>query len=94
MIEAFGERILVRIVEIEKKKGILIVPDEKKDFQIGQVVSIGPDSYIFEADRGDYITVGSYVYTRKFAGLLLEYDGVEYISLDPKEILAFSEELK
>lgn len=94
MIEAFGDRILVRIVEIEKKKGLLIVPDEKKDFQIGQVFSIGYDASLFEHSLDAYLDVGDYVYTRKYAGLLIEYDGIEYVSLEQKEILAFSGELK
>ena len=90
MIRSVKERILVRIVEIKKEKGILIMPDDKKDFQIGNVISIGRD--LIEGDLND-IEVGDYVYTRKYAGLLIEYKGEEYVSLDIKEILAVSEEL-
>lgn len=93
MIQAYGDRILVRIVEIEKKKGVLIMPEEKKDFQIGKIVSIG-SGLLFEGVPNDSpIFIGDYVYTRKYAGLLIEYDAVEYVSLDTKEILAFSKEL-
>lgn len=95
MIQAYGERILVRIVEKEKEKsGILILKEDKKDFQIGQIVSIGFDVAEFESNEGGTTCVDDYVYTRKYAGLLIEYDGVEYVSLDTKEILAFSKELK
>ncbi len=93
MIQAFGERILVRIVEPEKKQGLLIVPDEKKDFQIGQIVSIGADLPLSESNEGGFLGPGHYLWSRKFAGLLIEYQGVEYVSLDPKEILAFSKDL-
>lgn len=94
MINAYGERILVRIVELEKKKGVLIIPDEKKDYQIGQVVSLGA-ALAFEGIPTDApVFIGDYVYTRKYAGLLIEYDGIEYVSLDTKEILAYSKELK
>jgi len=94
MIQAFGERVLVRIVELEKKKGILIVPEEKKEFQIGCIASIGA-GLVFEGIPHDSpIFVGDYVYTRKYAGLLIEYDGVEYVSLDTKEILAFAKEMR
>ncbi len=86
MIKSYGERILVRIVEVPKeKKGLLIMPEDKKDFQIAQVVDTLADDYLF---------IGDYVYTRKYSGLLIEYDGVEYVSLDRKEILAYSKELK
>lgn len=95
MITAYGERILVRIVEKEKAKtGVLILKDEKKDFQIGQVVSIGSDIIFYDDLEETPVHVEDYVYTRKYAGLLIEYDGVEYVSLDTKEILAFSKELK
>lgn len=94
MIRAFGDRILVRIIEKEKKKSIVIVPEERKEYQIGQVVAVGPESE-WEKGDGDFVLlIGYYVYTRKYAGLLIEYDGIEYVSLESKEILAFSEELK
>ena len=93
MIQAFGERILVRIVETEKKKSLVIVPDEKKEYQVGQIVSIGGDLPLSESNEGGFMEPGSYVWTRKYAGLLLEYDNIEYVSLDSKEILAFSLEL-
>lgn len=90
-IKAFRERVLVKIVSIEKKKGILIVPDEQKDFQIGEVMAVGKQVV---KDYKDEIKVGDYVYTRKFAGLLLEYDSEEYVSLKLDEILAVSGVLK
>lgn len=91
MIQAVKERILVRIVEIKKEKGILIMPDDKKDYQIGHVVSTGAD--LVDPTGINEIAVGDYVYTRKYAGLLVEFKGEEYVSLDIKEILAVSEEL-
>jgi co-chaperonin GroES (HSP10) len=94
MIQSYGDRILVRIVEKPQPKGLLLLTREEKEFQIGRVESIGADLPIFESNEGGTLEVGDYVYTRKFAGLLLEYDGVEYVSLDAKEILAFSKELK
>jgi chaperonin GroES len=94
MIQAFGERILVQIVEKEKKQGVLIVPDDKNEFQIGKVTSIGPDLPLVESNEGGFLETGNFVYTRKYAGLLIEYEGVEYVSIDHKEILAFSKEMK
>lgn len=94
MIQAFGKRVLVRLVEKEKKKGCLLLPEEKREHQIGRVVSIGADLYLYEASTEGFIAEGDYVYTRKYAGLLLEYDDVEYVSLDSTEILAVSKELK
>ena len=87
MIRSIKDRILVRIVEIKKEKTLLIMPDEKKDFQIGHVVDVGV-GITFED-----VAIGEYVYTRKYAGLLIEYKGEEFVSRQIKEILAVSEEL-
>lgn len=92
MIRSIRDRILVRIIEIEKPKGLLIMPSEKKEFQIGHVMAVGGDIDGWEG-MGQEIHIGDYVYTRKFAGLLIEYKGEEYVSLDIKEILAVSSEL-
>jgi len=94
MIQSFAGRILVRIVETEKKKSLVIIPDEKKEYQIGQIVSIGGDLPIIESQDGGFMKPGSYVWARKYSGLLMEYDGIEYVSLESKEILAFSSVLK
>lgn len=93
MIASCNDRVLVRIVEKEEKPSLIIVPDKKKEFQIGQIVAIGNDVFS-NGDVTRSLRNGDYVYTRKYAGLLLEYDDVEYVSLEIKEILAFSEELK
>jgi co-chaperonin GroES (HSP10) len=89
LISAVGNRVLVKLVEFEKKKGLLIVPDEKKEYQIGQVLSYGADT----CENGGEISIGGYVFTRKYAGLLVEYAGQELVSLDFSEILAFSMDL-
>lgn len=85
MIRSYENRVLVRIVEKPQKQGILIMPDEKKTFEVGEVVS-----------AGDYIHLrpGNFVYFRNYSGILIEYDGVPYLSLDEKEILAHSDDLK
>jgi co-chaperonin GroES (HSP10) len=82
-IRAFGERTLAKLVELpEKKKGILITPEAKKEYQVAQVID------------SSELSEGMYVFTRKYAGLLMEYDGIEYVSFEAKEILAYSKELK
>jgi co-chaperonin GroES (HSP10) len=84
MISAYLNRVLVKVVELEAKQGLILVPKDKKEYQIGEVVSSCLEN----------VSKGQYVYTRKFAGLIVEYDGVQYVSLDEKEILAISNELK
>lgn len=82
MIESVTGRVLVKLVEVEEKKSALIIPSKEKEYQIGIVVS----SDIYEDEV--------YVWSRKYAGLILEHDGVDYVSLHKDEILAWSDELK
>lgn len=93
MIRAVGERILVRIVEKEKPKGILIMPNEKEEYQVGLVLSIGEDVWLYP-EKSQPVKIGDYVWSRKYAGLLVEFDGEQLISLEWKEILAACEEYK
>jgi len=87
MIYAGPGRVLAKLVEIkQEKKGILIVPDKEKDYQVAQIHSSECDTELFQE--------GYYVYTRKYAGLLVEIAGEEYVSFKMDEILAVSEELK
>lgn len=86
MIRAPNDRILVRIVEVEKKSGNVLLISDKKEFQIGHVISVGYEITDIEE--------GNFVYSRKFAGLLVSYDNVDYVSLRDDEIIAVSKELK
>ena len=81
MIKAFGKRLLVRIVEKEKKVGSLIFISDNKEFLIGKVYSVGPMC-------GPDCSGFDYAFFHKNSGLLVESDGVEYISIREDEILA------
>ena len=83
MIKAIGKRLIVQLVEVERKSMILQV-DERKQWQTGRVMSVGDDVPIFE---------GHFVWFRSHSGLIVGYDGQEYISLDISEILGVSEVL-
>ncbi len=86
MIRSAKDRLLVKLIEVKKEqKGFLIVPEAKKDFQIAEVITCDLES--------TGIRPGEYVYTRKYAGLLLEFEGQEYLSLKVEEILAISDVL-
>lgn len=82
MIESATDRILVRLVEVPVPKSNLIIPTKDKQYQIGRVVS------------SDAYETGIYVWSRRYAGLILEYDEMEYVSLSKEEILGWSNELK
>lgn len=86
MIIPSKNHILVTIVETERKQGMLIMPEEKKEFRIGKVY----DSRSAESPIG----VDDYVWFRKFSGFPLEYDGVTYTCLKIDDVMAYSSVLK
>lgn len=82
MIVPTKNNILVTLVETEKKQGMLIVPEEKKEFRIGKVYEI--------RSAESPIGVDDFVWFRKFSGFPIEYDGVTYTCLKIEDVMAFS----
>ncbi len=74
----------------EKTKSGLYVPDTAKERpQEGEVLAVGPGAL---NDKGEIIAmnvaVGDKVIFKKYAGNSIKYDGVEYLILPEKDILA------
>lgn len=84
MLKAFNDSILVTIVIEEKKKGLLIVPDERKEYNLGIVYSIGKDV--------TGLSVGGKVFFSKYAGSPIEYGEMTFFSVNVKEIKAIIED--
>lgn len=81
MIQSANNRLLCRPLEIEQKKGALILTSEKKQHQIALVVSIGPDS---ETSAH----VGDIVYAHRNSGLIVEHNDMTYVSFRDDELIA------
>jgi co-chaperonin GroES (HSP10) len=83
-MRACDERLIVQIVEVEEKKGILIIPREK-DFQVGKVLAVGKGV--------NQVDPGNFVYLRKHAGYPFTHQDHQYWSLAWHEVLAVVDEL-
>lgn len=84
MLQAIGKRILLRVVDVKSNSPILQI-EERKQWQIGRVTFVGDEVEGVEEDQ--------FVWFRAHAGLILQYDSIEYLSLDVGEILGVSEDL-
>lgn len=88
-VRPLGDRVIVRRIEKEEKKGGIVIPDTAKEKPVeGEVLAVGPgardeDGKIVPVDlkKGDRVLFG------KYAGMDVEVDGEEYLVLREADIL-------
>lgn len=83
------DHVVVKLtVEAEEKKiGGIIIPDTAKEKpQMAEVVGVGTDEDLKKA-----VKVGDKILFGKYSGTEIELDGIKYLILDKKEILAVVE---
>ncbi len=84
MLRPTSNGILIQICEeATKKKGSLILPEEKKPYEIGVVVAVGSDV--------KQLGVGDKIYCRRYAGFPILYEEKEYIALKMEDVIAISD---
>jgi chaperonin GroES len=88
-LRPLGDRVIVRRIEKEEKKGGIVIPDTAKEKpQEGEVIAVGPgarddDGKIAPIDlkKGDRVLFG------KYAGMDVEIEGDEFLVLREADIL-------
>ncbi|RPJ41172.1 MAG: co-chaperone GroES [Candidatus Latescibacterota bacterium] len=88
-VRPLGDRVIVRRIEKEEKKGGIVIPDTAKEKPVeGEVIAVGPgardeDGKVAPIDlkKGDRVLFG------KYAGMDVEVDGEEYLVLREADIL-------
>lgn len=88
-IKPLGDRVLVKIVEIEEKtKGGLLIPDtaSKDKTTYGEVLAVGNGEKVKDIKAGDKIIYG------KYTGTELKDNGEKYLLLNMEDVLAIVEE--
>jgi chaperonin GroES len=86
-----GDRVVVKPVEREEvTKSGLVLPDTAKEKpQEGEVVAVGPGRLTDEGKRIALdLKVGERVLYARYAGNEVKEDGVEYLIVSEKDILA------
>lgn len=89
-IKPLGDRVVIKMLESEEttKGGIILAGTAKEKPQMAEVVAVGPgvveDGKLIPIE----VAVGDKVLMSKYAGTEVKLDGVEYIILSQKDILA------
>lgn len=85
MIKPLGKRVVIQIAEVEQvtESGFILPTSAQEKEQFGEVIAIGP-----EIEKDDDVQVGDIVYFRNFTGTEIEHEGVEYLVVEYKDLLA------
>lgn len=82
----FGDRVVVKLVKVDKSAGGLFIPDSAQDkSQEGVVLAIGPDV------RGNMLE-GDRIVFAKYAGTPIKMGNQDYLVLIERDILGASRE--
>ena len=89
-IKPLGDRVVIKMLESEEttKGGIILAGTAKEKPQMAEVVAVGPGLVEDGVKIPMEVAVGDKVLMSKYAGTEVKLDGVEYIILSQKDILA------
>ena len=90
-LRPLGDRVIIRVVEEEEKTpGGIILPDNAKEKpQEGEVVAVGPGKQLDNGEKAAVeVQAGDKVIYSKYAGTEVKAEGMEYLILSERDILA------
>ncbi len=89
-IKPLGDRVVIKMLESEEttKGGIILAGTAKEKPQMAEVIAVGPGLVEDGKKIPMEVAVGDKVLMSKYAGTEVKLDGVEYIILSQKDILA------
>ncbi|GIW22911.1 MAG: 10 kDa chaperonin [Candidatus Sericytochromatia bacterium] len=93
-LRPLGDKVVVKVLESEEKtKGGIFLPDTAKEKpQQGKVIAVGPGKVLDNGQRVEIdVKVDNIVIFAKYAGTEVKVDGVEYLVISEKDILAVVE---
>ena len=92
-IKPLGDRVVIKMLESEEttKGGIILAGTAKEKPQMAEVLAIGPGAVEDGKTIPMEVKVGDKVLMSKYAGTEVKIDGIEYIILSQKDILAIVE---
>ena len=92
-IKPLGDRVVIKMLESEEttKGGIILAGTAKEKPQMAEVLAVGPGAVEDGKTTPMEVKVGDKVLMSKYAGTEVKIDGVEYIILRQKDILAIVE---
>lgn len=90
-IKPLADRVVVKKLESEEKtSGGIVLPDTAKEKpQQGEILAVGPGKFDEKSNRQAMeVKVGDKVLFAKYSGTEVKIDGVEYLILSERDILA------
>jgi len=93
-LQPLGDRLLVKVANKEEKTiGGIFLPDTAQEKpQIGEVTAVGPGTRNEKGDRVALeVKAGDKVLYSKYAGTEIKLEGVDYLLLAERDILAIVE---
>lgn len=89
-IKPLGDRVVIKKLEAEEKtkSGIVLPGSAKEQPQMAEVMAVGPGGVVDGKEVKMEVKTGDQVIFAKYAGTEIKYDGVEYIILSQRDILA------
>lgn len=91
MLKPLGDRVVIRVLEQEEKtaSGIFLPDTAKEKPSQGEVVAVGPGKMQDDGKRAALdVTVGDKIIFSKYAGTEVKFEGVEYLIVSERDILA------
>jgi len=90
-IKPLGDRVVLKPIEhVEKTESGIVLPDTAKEKpQEGEVIAVGPGKTLENGQKLPLeVKVGDRVIYSKYAGTEVKVEGVEYLILEERNILA------
>ena len=90
MLRPLGDRVIIKVVELEEKtaSGIVLPDSAKEKPQQGEILAVG-NGRIEDGKRVELdVKVGDKVIYSKYAGTEVKHDNQEYLILRESDILA------
>lgn len=91
MIKPLGDRVVIRVLEQEEKtaSGIFLPDTAKEKPSQGEVIAVGTGKLQDNGTRTPLeVSVGDEIIFSKYAGTEVKYDGVDYLIVSERDILA------
>ena len=91
MIKPLGDRVVIRVLEQEEKtaSGIFLPDTAKEKPSQGEVIAVGTGKLQDNGTRTPLeVSVGDKMIFSKYAGTEVKYDGVDYLIVSERDILA------
>ena len=91
MIKPLGDRVVIRVLEQEEKtaSGIFLPDTAKEKPSQGEVIAVGTGKLQDNGTRTPLeVSEGDKIIFSKYAGTEVKYDGVDYLIVSERDILA------